>query len=128
MVLIGDKPILWHIMKILEQYSGKKIGDFGLGMNPEFLRESNAFEDAMELDHIVFRYEDHKTLKMLRELYEPWKTDKIEVNTRTAEMIKYYYFNYDTTNNKKKILFSSGFSMFTHCIWGRLYIWIIEKY
>ena len=35
---------------------------------------------------------------------------------------------YDTTNNKKKILFSSGFSMFTYCIWGRLYIWIIEKY
>ena len=77
------------VREILEQYSGKKIGDFGLGMNPEFLREGNAFEDAMELDRIVFGYEDYKTLKMLRELYEPWKTDKIEVNTRTAEMIKY---------------------------------------
>jgi len=77
------------VRKILEKYSGKKIGDFGLGMNPEFLREGNAFEDAMELDRVVLGYEDHKTLKILRELYEPWKTDKIEVNTRTAEMIKY---------------------------------------
>lgn len=77
------------VREILERYSGKKIGEFGLGMNPEFLREGNAFEDAMEPDRIVLGYEDPKTLKLLRELYEPWKRDKIEVNTRTAEMIKY---------------------------------------
>ena len=77
------------IRKIIEKYSGKKIGEFGLGMNPEFLREGNAFEDALEPDRIVLGYEDHETLKLLRKLYESWETEKIEVNTRTAEMIKY---------------------------------------
>jgi UDPglucose 6-dehydrogenase/GDP-mannose 6-dehydrogenase len=58
-------------------------------MNPEFLREGEAIEDFMEPDRIVFGHEDEITLKRLRELYAPWDADKLEVNTRTAEMIKY---------------------------------------
>ena len=34
-------------------------------------------------------FEDSKTLKLLKELYNPWDVKKIIVNTRTAEMIKY---------------------------------------
>jgi UDPglucose 6-dehydrogenase len=62
---------------------------FGLGMNPEFLREGEAIEDFMEPDRIVLGHEDEKTLMRLRALYAPWDVDKLEVNTRTAEMIKY---------------------------------------
>lgn len=78
------------VRKEIEAASGKRLGEgFGLGMNPEFLREGEAIEDFMEPDRIVFGHEDERTLARLRELYAPWDVDKLEVNTRTAEMIKY---------------------------------------
>ena len=73
----------------LETSSGKKLGDFGLGMNPEFLREGEAIEDFMYPDRIVLGCEDPATLERLEALYAPWEVDKVRVNTRTAEMIKY---------------------------------------
>ena len=74
----------------LETASGKSLGEgFGLGMNPEFLREGEAIEDFMYPDRVVLGHEDEKTLERLRVLYAPWDVDKPEVNTRTAEMIKY---------------------------------------
>ncbi len=74
----------------LEKASGKALGEgFGLGMNPEFLREGEAIEDFMEPDRIVLGHEDEKTLERLRALYAPWNVDKLAVNTRTAELIKY---------------------------------------
>lgn len=78
-----------RVKSIIEKISGKTIGDFGLGMNPEFLREGNAIDDFMNPDRIVLGYEDNQTLKLLQEAYEPWDCDKIIVNSRTAEMIKY---------------------------------------
>jgi len=77
------------IRKIIENCSKKKLGDFGLGMNPEFLREGSAIQDFMEPDRIVLGHEDNKTLSLLKKLYKSWNCDKLFVNTRTAEMIKY---------------------------------------
>ncbi|WP_076865934.1 UDP-glucose dehydrogenase family protein [Bradyrhizobium mercantei] len=77
------------VRKELERSSGKKLGAFGLGMNPEFLREGEAIEDFMEPDRIVIGQEDERTLERLEELYAPWNCDKVRVNSRTAEMIKY---------------------------------------
>jgi len=74
---------------VVERFSGRTLGDFGLGMNPEFLREGNAVEDFMTPDRIVFGYEDEPTKEALEELYQPWNCTKLAVNTRTAEMIKY---------------------------------------
>ena len=75
--------------EIVEQESGKILGDFGLGMNPEFLREGNAVEDFLFPDRIVMGYEDTKTLRILNDIYKPWNCEKIELNTRSAEMMKY---------------------------------------
>jgi UDPglucose 6-dehydrogenase/GDP-mannose 6-dehydrogenase len=73
----------------IEEASGKAFPAFGLGMNPEFLREGEAIEDFMEPDRIVLGHEDPETLARLEELYAPWQADKLRVNTRTAELIKY---------------------------------------
>lgn len=77
------------VRQALEEASGKTLGAFGLGMNPEFLREGEAIEDFAYPDRIVLGHEDEKTLERLEELYAPWDVDKVRVNTRTAELIKY---------------------------------------
>ena len=74
---------------IIENESGKKLGQFGLGMNPEFLREGNAVNDFLSPDRIVLGYEDLGTLNILKKMYQPWNCEKVELNTRSAEMMKY---------------------------------------
>jgi len=73
----------------LEAESGKRLGDFGLGMNPEFLREGQAVTDFMSPDRFVLGCETEETWQALQELYQPWSCEKLQVNSRTAEMIKY---------------------------------------
>lgn len=74
----------------IEKFSSKKLGDFGLGMNPEFLREGSAINDFLYPDRIVIGYDNsNKTLSLLKELYDPWNVDKMYVNCKTAELIKY---------------------------------------
>lgn len=77
------------VRQVIEEASGKRLGQFGLGMNPEFLREGKAVMDFMYPDRIVLGYEDTETHGFLTALYSPWDCDKLYVNTRTAEMIKY---------------------------------------
>jgi len=79
------------VLPLLEKFSGKKAGEqFGVGMNPEFLREGNALEDIMFPDRIVLGGIDKKSLRVLTKLYEPFgDVDIIQTNTKTAEMIKY---------------------------------------
>jgi len=75
----------------LEKHSGKKIGEhIGVGMNPEFLREGNAVSDFMGPDRIVMGGNDDRARNRIAEVYAPFgDTDKVLVNNRTAEMIKY---------------------------------------
>jgi UDPglucose 6-dehydrogenase len=79
------------VLPILEQYSEKKAGvGFGVGMNPEFLKEGEAIADFMEPDRIVLGGIDEKTIDKLGEVYAMFSgTDKIRTTPRTAEMIKY---------------------------------------
>jgi UDPglucose 6-dehydrogenase/GDP-mannose 6-dehydrogenase len=79
------------VLPILEAASGKKAGpDFGVGMNPEFLREGEAIEDFMYPDRIVLGGIDARSIDALGELYRVFdKTDIVRTDPRTAEMIKY---------------------------------------
>ena len=77
------------VRRALERASGKRLGEFGLGMNPEFLREGAAVKDFLAPDRIVLGHETPETLRQLETLYAPWKCDKLRVNSRTAEMTKY---------------------------------------
>ncbi|RJQ60609.1 MAG: UDP-glucose/GDP-mannose dehydrogenase family protein [Stygiobacter sp.] len=77
------------IMPLVIKGSNKSPNDIGFGMNPEFLREGNAVKDFFEPDRIIFGVEDERTFELLDRLYEPWVCDKLKVNTKTAEFIKY---------------------------------------
>lgn len=79
------------VLPILEQFSGKKVGkDFGVGVNPEFLREGCAINDFMNPDRIVIGGNDEKSIQKLIELYDVFENvDKIITNNTSAEMIKY---------------------------------------
>ena len=79
------------VLPLLERFSGKKAGkDFGVGMNPEFLKEGEAIADFMEPDRIVLGGIDERTRDALGELYACFPdTDKLRTSPRTAEMIKY---------------------------------------
>ncbi len=78
------------VKPILEEYSGKKaFEDFGLAMNPEFLREGIALRDFLNPDRIVIGAQDERTKQVLEKLYEPINAPKLIVDIKTAEMIKY---------------------------------------
>lgn len=79
------------VLPLVEETSGKRAGrDFGIGMNPEFLREGEAVQDFLYPDRIVLGGLDERTLNVLEELYLPFaNVDQIRTNPRTAEMIKY---------------------------------------
>ena len=79
------------VSPLLEKHSGKRLGvEFGVGMNPEFLREGNAVSDFMQPDRIVMGGNDDRTRARMAEIYKPFgDTDKVFVDNRTAEMIKY---------------------------------------
>lgn len=79
------------VLPILEQGSAKRAGeDFGVGVNPEFLREGQAVQDFLDPDRLVFGGIDDRTIDVLSQLYEGFSgVDMVRTNTRTAEMIKY---------------------------------------
>ncbi len=80
------------VIPILEENSGKKAGkDFGVCMNPEFLREGCGVYDFLNPDKIVIGGIDSKSQKTLAELYSKFdeKIPRIFTDINTAEMIKY---------------------------------------
>ncbi|MEF8783167.1 MAG: UDP-glucose 6-dehydrogenase AglM [Haloarculaceae archaeon] len=80
---------------IIEDAAGKVDGeDFGVAVNPEFLREGSAVDDFMSPDKIVLGTDgDDRALNRLADLYEPivleWDVPVVETGRREAEMVKY---------------------------------------
>ena len=59
------------VKPILEKESKKKCGvDFGLCMNPEFLRQGSAFQDTVNADRVVIGSYDKRSGDVLEELYK----------------------------------------------------------
>jgi len=78
------------VRRLIEQGSGQQCGpDFGLGMNPEFLREGEAVGDFQHPDRIVIGANDQRARDVIAQLYAGYSADIISTNTRTAEMVKY---------------------------------------
>jgi UDPglucose 6-dehydrogenase len=77
------------VMPILEKASGKVSGkDFGMAMNPEFLKEGMAVQDFLHPDRVVVGAEDENASRTVLSLYSEFECPKLEVDTATAEMIK----------------------------------------
>ncbi len=78
------------VLPILEKNSEKKAGkDFGIAMNPEFLREGIAVKDFLQPDRIVIGTYDEKSREKLSELYKEFTCPIIKTSLSAAEMIKY---------------------------------------
>jgi UDPglucose 6-dehydrogenase len=80
-----------YLTPLLEQTSGKRASvDFGVAMNPEFLRQRSHEQDFARPWITVLGTSDAKTAKILHELYTPFGGLIINHCTPTeAEMIKY---------------------------------------
>ncbi len=78
------------VKRTLEEASGKTaLRDFGLGSNPEFLREGSALTDFFEPDRIVIGVADDRSKAILDKLYSSFGCPKLCTTIPVAEMIKY---------------------------------------
>ncbi len=78
------------VLPILEDCSGKKAGvDFGLAVNPEFLRESTAIKDYDFPPMTVIGEFDTASGDLLARIYEELDAPIIRKTIEVAEMIKY---------------------------------------
>lgn len=78
------------VKNLLEEESGKRAGEFGLVMNPEFLREGEAIMDFMHPDRIVIGAFDDRSFEQFNMVYEGYfEAPVLRVSLRTAELIKY---------------------------------------
>lgn len=78
------------LIPLLETYSNLNAGvDFGVCMNPEFLREKSAQEDFLKPNRIVVGALDKRSSVPLRKIYSPFNCPVLFTDLDTAEMIKY---------------------------------------
>ncbi len=78
------------VAPILEEASGKVRGrDFGLCMNPEFLREGVAIADYREPSQIVMGEFDQRSGQTAMQMYEGIEATRVHSDIKTAESVKY---------------------------------------
>ncbi len=78
------------ILPVLEEASDKKAGvDFGLAMNPEFLRQASSEQDFLRPWITVLGCTDLRTTQLLRDVYAPFGSLIAFCTPTEAEMVKY---------------------------------------
>ena len=78
------------VLPLLEQTSGKQAGkDFGIGMNPEFMRETTAIKDFYHPPFTVIGARDDRSFDRLAAIYADVKSPMERTSIQVAEMVKY---------------------------------------
>ncbi|MCJ7725669.1 MAG: nucleotide sugar dehydrogenase [Acidimicrobiia bacterium] len=79
-----------EVIPVLESASGKKAGtDFGVAVNPEFLREGDAVRDFTNPPFTLIGELDERSGGMLSDLYASVDAPLVRVPVRVAEGVKY---------------------------------------
>jgi GDP-mannose 6-dehydrogenase len=82
--------VLGELVPALEQAVGGRAGEaFGVGYNPEFLREGTAVEDFFGADYTILGAGCERSLAALRTLYHGVGGELLATSIPTAEMLKY---------------------------------------
>ncbi|OGK22071.1 hypothetical protein A2866_05850 [Candidatus Roizmanbacteria bacterium RIFCSPHIGHO2_01_FULL_39_8] len=80
------------VIPLIEKYSKRKVGkDFGVCMNPEYLREKTAFEDSLRPWIILIGQYDKRSGDLLERAYEKFTCPIFRSTLREAEMQKYIH-------------------------------------
>ncbi|MEP9415049.1 nucleotide sugar dehydrogenase [Gordonia sp. VNQ95] len=78
------------LIPILERTSGKRVGvDFGVCVNPEFLREGTSVRDFNEPPKTVVGQSDSRSGAMVEAIYDGLPGPRFRVPIAVAEMMKY---------------------------------------
>lgn len=78
------------VLPALEVYSGRRAGrDFGVAINPEFLREGTSIADFDSPPFTVIGADDEDAAAILRRLYVGINAPLISLGIKEAEMLKY---------------------------------------
>jgi GDP-mannose 6-dehydrogenase len=78
------------VIPALEVYSGKRAGkDFGVAINPEFLREGTSIADFHRPPFTLICSDDEEATAALSRLYAHIDAPLLVVGVREAEMVKY---------------------------------------
>jgi GDP-mannose 6-dehydrogenase len=78
------------LIPLLEEASGKVVGvDFGVCVNPEFLREGTSVQDFFEPPKTVVGHADPRSGELVMSLYEGLPGPRFLVPLGVAEMAKY---------------------------------------
>jgi len=82
------------VKPMIEKHSGRAAGeDFGLVMQPEFLRQGSAIYDTINPDRIIIGEFDSRSGDSLLDLYRQFYGEKLpfalRMNLASAEMVKY---------------------------------------
>jgi GDP-mannose 6-dehydrogenase len=78
------------VIPTLEVYSGKRAGkDFGVAINPEFLREGTSIQDFNNPPFTLIGADDEDATGLLKRLYAHISAPVVCVGIKEAEMVKY---------------------------------------
>ena len=78
------------VVPTLEVYSGKTAGrDFGVTINPEFLREGSAVSDFYHPPFTLIGSDDEESAGILERLYAHLDAPLLTIGVKEAEMVKY---------------------------------------
>ena len=78
------------VLPVLEASSGKTAGaEFGVAINPEFLREGSAVFDYRNPPKTVIGCADERSGEIVAELYRQLPGQLVVTDLQTAEMVKY---------------------------------------